>query len=93
MGEETTASTNVTNKSAGIKMRTQDGYTKGVLKTAKEMFTAKKTYKEIFDALVTIYVTKGRTPAQAKHNAQSTCFNAMKLLGIQRSDAESEKTI
>lgn len=54
--------------------------TNGVLAIAKNMLIEGKPTEQIMSALITDYQRAGKTPKQAKHNAQSCLFNARKKL-------------
>ena len=54
--------------------------TAGVLGIAKTMIAEGKSTEEIMAALITAYQRAGKTPRQAKHNAQSCLFNARKKI-------------
>lgn len=54
--------------------------TAGVLNFATKLITDGKTDQETLAALIEIYTKSGKSAKQAKHNAQSTLFNAKKKL-------------
>ncbi len=58
----------------------------GILKAAKDMLSLNKPTKEIFETLIGLYIKAGKDPKHAKHNAQSTLFNARKKLGVKPND-------
>jgi len=62
--------------------------TVGILDRAKSMLSSGTPYGTVFETLITTYIEIGREPRRAKHNAQSTMFNAMKRLGLKRADNE-----
>jgi hypothetical protein len=64
----------------------RDGQAIGVLETAKKLLTDGKSYKEVLGTLIGIYMNVSREPKKAKHNAQSTMFNAMKRLGLKKAN-------
>jgi len=62
------------------------GQTVGILETAKNFLLEGKSYNDVLQSLIVIYLGTGRNPQKAKHNAQSTVFNALKRLGMKKAD-------
>jgi len=64
------------------------GQTVGILETAKKLLLEGKSYNDVLQSLIAIYMGVGRDAKRAKHNAQSTVFNAMKRLGLKKPTEE-----
>ena len=64
------------------------GQTVGILVTAKKLLSEGKSYKEVLGTLIGIYMAVLRDPKRAKHNAQSTIFNALKRLDLKKANNE-----
>jgi hypothetical protein len=54
--------------------------TGGVIKVVKDMLAEGKSDKEIMKHIIELGQNDGKTPRQAKHNAQSAIFNAKKAM-------------
>lgn len=64
----------------------RSGQTVGVLDTAKKLLSEGKSYNDALKALINVYMGVLRDPKRAKHNSQSTLFNAMKRLGLKKAN-------